>query len=96
MMVGICDNGNEDDTAEYLEKAIDENGWQDWAYVKRVSPNRGFSGGNNVILNDALISGADYAYYLLLNADTIVRSGAIAKLVETGEAIPTAGIVAPE
>lgn len=95
MMVGICDNGNEDDTAEYLANAIDENGWQDWAYVKRVSPNRGFSGGNNVILNDALNSGADYDYYLLLNADTIVRSGAIAKLVDSAEAAPAAGIVGP-
>ena len=52
--VGICDNGNEDDTAAYLENAIGENGWQDWAYVRSVTPNRGFSGGNNVIYLDCL------------------------------------------
>ena len=66
LRVGICDNGNEDDTLEYLNRAISENGWRHWAYVSHVMPNRGFAGGNNVILRDALASGEDYDYYLLL------------------------------
>ena len=93
--VGICDNGNEDDTAEFLEKAIIDNGWQEWAYVKSVMPNRGFSGGNNVILNDALSSDAEYDFYLLLNADTIVRPGAIGRLVESIVSDEAIGIACP-
>jgi N-acetylglucosaminyl-diphospho-decaprenol L-rhamnosyltransferase len=95
MKVGICDNGNEDDTAEFLNQAITENGWQDWAYVKTVMPNRGFSGGNNVILNEALSADADYDYYLLLNADTIVRPGAIKNLVDGIQEDDAIGIACP-
>jgi len=95
MKVGICDNGNEDDTANFLNQAIIDNGWQDWAYVKTVMPNRGFSGGNNVILNDALESNAGYDYYLLLNADTIVRPGAIKTLVDSMHDDETIGIACP-
>ena len=54
--VGICDNGNEDDTAHQLARTIEENGWEDWAYVRTIMPNRGFAGGNNVILREALNS----------------------------------------
>jgi len=93
--VGICDNGNEDDTAEFLNRAITENNWQDWAYVLSVMPNRGFAGGNNVVLNDALNSEAEYDYFLLLNADTIVRPGAIAILLDVLKQNPGVGIVGP-
>lgn len=96
MKVGVCDNGNDDDTEEFLNEAIVRNGWRDWAYVIRVAPNRGFAGGSNVILNDALASGADYDYFMLLNADTIVRPGAIRTMLETAEARPEAGIVGPK
>jgi N-acetylglucosaminyl-diphospho-decaprenol L-rhamnosyltransferase len=93
--VGICDNGNEDDTAEFLNQAIKDNNWQDWAYVKTVMPNRGFSGGNNVILNDALNSDTEYDFFLLLNADTIVRPGAIGELVRSIECDDKIGIACP-
>ena len=95
MKVGICDNGNEDDTADYLNKAIVENGWHDWAYVRTVTPNRGFSGGNNVILREALESTDNFDCFLLLNADTVVRPGAIAKLLESARSFPGAGIIGP-
>jgi GT2 family glycosyltransferase len=93
--VGICENGNEDDTAEFLSQAIAENGWQDWAYIKSVMPNRGFSGGNNVILNDALKSEIEYDFFLLLNADTVVRPGTISRLLEAANADTACGIVGP-
>lgn len=95
MKVGVCDNGNEDDTADFLNRAIVDNGWQDWAYIKKAAPNRGFSGGSNVILRDALASGPAYDYFMLLNADTVVRPGAIGKLLETADARPEIGIVGP-
>lgn len=93
--VGICDNGNEDDTFDYLNAAIAEHGWQDWVYTRRVTPNRGFPGGNNVILEEALASGEDYDYYMLLNADTIVRPGAIQQLIDAIESEEGIGIACP-
>lgn len=93
--VGICDNGNEDDTQTYLNNAIADHGWQEWVYVRRVTPNRGFSGGNNVILRHALDSGENYDYYLLLNADTIVRPGALKILIDGMESEDEIGIACP-
>ncbi|TXT26439.1 MAG: putative glycosyltransferase [Gallionellaceae bacterium] len=95
MRVGICDNGNEDDTAQYLESAIRENGWQEWCYLRTVMPNRGFSGGNNVILREALTGGDVPAYFLLLNADTIVHPGTIRYLLEMADQKKKVGIFGP-
>lgn len=95
MRVGICDNGNEDGTAQYLTRAITENGWQDWCYIRTVMPNRGFSGGNNVILREALTSNEVPDYFLLLNADTIVHPGTIHYLLDIGERKKDIGIIGP-
>ena len=93
--VAICDNGNEDDTFERLQAAIDEHGWHDWVYLRTVMPNRGFSGGNNVILREALNSDEVPDFFLLLNADTIVRPGAIKGLLEEAKKRSEVGIVCP-
>lgn len=95
MRVGICDNGNEDDTAEFLNRAIRENGWEDWCYVRSVSPNRGFSGGNNVILREALTGVEVPEFFLLLNADTIVRQGVLGYLLEIVRTRKDIGIIGP-
>lgn len=95
MRVGICDNGNEDDTAQYLTRAIAENGWQEWCYIRAVMPNRGFSGGNNVILREALTSNEVPDYFLLLNADTIVHPGTIRNLLDIAEQRKEMGIIGP-
>jgi GT2 family glycosyltransferase len=95
MRVGICDNGNEDDTAGFLMRAIEENGWQDWCYVRIVMPNRGFSGGNNVILREALTGSEVPDYFLLLNADTIVHPGAIRRLLDAAAQRTDVGIIGP-
>lgn len=95
MRVGICDNGNEDDTAQYLARAIAENGWQEWCYIRTVMPNRGFSGGNNVILREVLAGNEAPDYFLLLNADTIVRPGAIRYLLDIAEQRKDVGIIGP-
>jgi N-acetylglucosaminyl-diphospho-decaprenol L-rhamnosyltransferase len=93
--VAICDNGNEDDTLERLNKAVDDNGWHDWVYLRTVTPNRGFSGGNNIILREALQSSEVPDYFLLLNADTIVHSGAITGLLAEAKKQSDVGIFCP-
>lgn len=53
--------------------------------------NLGFAGGNNVGLRFAL-SRDDFRYAWLLNNDTVVAPGALARLVERMEEMPQAGI----
>jgi N-acetylglucosaminyl-diphospho-decaprenol L-rhamnosyltransferase len=79
--VAVCENGTGDDSAEKIQKAIDDNGWGAWCTLTAISPNLGFTGGNNVILRPAMQSADPPQYFLLLNADTIVRPNAFKALV---------------
>jgi len=71
----------------------------DWIEVHRCSTqvellespgNLGFSGGNNYG-----IKAVDADYYLLLNSDTIVRKGAVGKLMDMTMQFPDAGLFSP-
>ncbi len=90
--VAVCENGTGDDSAERIQKAITENGWTSWCTLKAVSPNLGFTGGNNVILGPALLSDDPPEYVLLLNADTILRPQAFKNLVDFMDKNPGVGI----
>ena len=90
--VAVCENGTGDDSAERIQKAITENGWNSWCTLTAVTPNLGFTGGNNVILEPALHSADPPQYILLLNADTIVQHNAFRVLVEFMDHHPSAGI----
>lgn len=94
MRVAICENGTGGDAEQQLRNAITSNGWAHWAELTAISPNRGFTGGNNVIIRKALAMADQPEYFLLLNADTVVRPGALATLVEFMEGTPMAGIAA--
>ena len=71
--VVLCENGTGGDTPERLRRAIEENGWGSWIDLTVVYPNRGFTGGNNLVIAPALESHDPPEYVLLLNADTIVQ-----------------------
>jgi N-acetylglucosaminyl-diphospho-decaprenol L-rhamnosyltransferase len=92
--VAVCENGTGDDSVQRIEKAIEENGWGSWCSLTAVSPNLGFTGGNNVILRPALQSADPPEYVLLLNADTVVRPNALKTLVDFMDQHPDAGIAA--
>jgi len=92
--VAVCENGTGDDSAQRIQKAIEDNGWSSWCSLMAVSPNLGFTGGNNVILRPALQSADPPQYVLLLNADTIVRPNALKTLVDFMDHNPSAGIAA--
>jgi len=94
--VAVCENGTGADAVETLASAIVENEWSDWVMLKAISPNRGFTGGNNAILRDAMAWPTPPRYFLLLNADTIVKPGAIADLFRNAEASSRVGIVGPQ
>lgn len=93
--VGICENGTSAESVRTLQAAVETDGWRDWVSITPINPNRGFSGGNNVILRQALAGPDVPEYFLLLNADTIVQPRALELLLETIEARPDVGIVGP-
>jgi GT2 family glycosyltransferase len=86
----VVENGTGPADAERLRSAIATNGWG-WADLTVVYPNRGFTGGNNVVLRPALDSADPPEYVLLLNADTVVLDGALEALVDFMDAHPRAG-----
>jgi N-acetylglucosaminyl-diphospho-decaprenol L-rhamnosyltransferase len=91
-MVAVCENGTGDDSAQRIQKTIDDQGWNSWCTLTAVSPNLGFTGGNNVILKPALSSADPPEYVLLLNADTIVKPNAFRALVQFMDQHPNVGI----
>jgi N-acetylglucosaminyl-diphospho-decaprenol L-rhamnosyltransferase len=90
--VAVCENGTGGDAAERLRDAIERNGWGAWVDLTVVHPNRGFTGGNNLVIRAALASDDPPEYVLLLNADTVVRDGALEALVSFMDQHPGAGI----
>ena len=90
--VAVCENGSGDDSAERIQNAITDNGWNSWCSLTVVNPNLGFTGGNNVLLRPALQSADPPQYALLLNADTIVRANSFKALVDFMDQHPDVGI----
>jgi GT2 family glycosyltransferase len=90
--VAVLENGTGGDAADRLRSAIHENGWSRFADLTAVHPNRGFTGGNNLVIRAALASDDPPDYVLLLNADTVVVDGALEALVEFMDRTPSAGI----
>jgi N-acetylglucosaminyl-diphospho-decaprenol L-rhamnosyltransferase len=90
--VAVCENGTGGDAEERLRRAIAENGWDAWADLTAISPNRGFTGGNNAVIRPALEGADPPEYVLLLNADTIVLEHALDSLVAFMDDHPNAGI----
>jgi N-acetylglucosaminyl-diphospho-decaprenol L-rhamnosyltransferase len=92
MKVAVCENGTGGDAADRLRRAIDENGWHSWVDLLPVYPNRGFTGGNNALIQPALQSNDPPEYVLLLNSDTTVEEHALSALVSFMDTHPKAGI----
>jgi GT2 family glycosyltransferase len=90
--VAVCENGTGDDSAERIQKAIADEGWDPWCSLTVLGTNQGFTGGNNVILRPALQSAERPQYVLLLNADTIVRPNAFKALADFMDEHPDVGI----
>ncbi len=90
--VGVCENGTGGEVPERLARAIEENGWSSWCELTVVYPNRGFTGGNNLIIRPLLESADPPDYVLLLNADTIVLEHALDTLVQFMDDHPEVGI----
>jgi N-acetylglucosaminyl-diphospho-decaprenol L-rhamnosyltransferase len=86
----VVDNCSGDDSTTILQKTIVERGWQDWVRLALSPVNGGFSAGNNLG-----IKSVEADAYLLLNSDTIVRSGAIQSLRAALQTHRDVGLVSP-
>ena len=90
--VSVVDNASPDRSAELILAAIEANAWNDWVELVDAPRNDGFAAGNNVALRRLFAKENPPEYVLLLNPDTIVRPGAINRLVEFLDRYPRAGI----
>ena len=90
MQVVIVDNASADGSAERIADTIKKRRWGDWVQLVRSPVNGGFAAGNNIG-----IGYPEADAYLLLNSDTIVRPGALARLAQELDRHPDAGIIGP-
>ena len=88
--VVVVDNASGDGSADQVGVELERRGWSAWAQLVRSERNGGFSAGHNLG-----IQAVDAAAYLLLNSDTVVRAGAITRLLEGLASGARVGMVSP-
>src|SRR5262245_13324392 len=76
----VVDNGSTDDSVRVIRDSFPA------TTLLEAGANLGFTGGNNIGIEHALRSGADYIF--LLNNDTTVDPSAIFALVQSAEMAP--------
>ena len=92
LRVTVSDNASGDGSEERIRAAMQSLEWADRGTVVQVGRNAGFSAGNNAGIRNALARPVSPDYVFLLNPDTLVESGAIAKLIDFMEAHPKVGL----
>ena len=85
----VVDNASGD--GPMIAKAIEDRGWSSWVKLLVAPKNGGFAFGNNLAIQEARRMGSP-AYCHLLNPDTVLRAGAIDRLVDFIGAHPAVGI----
>lgn len=90
--VYIVDNASGDGTGERIAALIAANRWTDWAVFVQAPTNGGFAAGNNLAIRTMLAERFEADLVLLLNPDTVVRSGAFRILADFMKDHPTVGI----
>jgi GT2 family glycosyltransferase len=83
----VVDNGSTDDSIPAIRATYPQ------VTLIETGENLGYVGGNNIGLEHARATGADYA--LLLNNDTEVAPDFLSLLIETAGADPAVGVVGP-
>lgn len=90
MQVIVVDNDSGDGSLDILSHWVQQNRATNWVRLIDAGQNTGFSGGNNIGINSIKSK-----QYLLLNSDTVVRSGAIKLLTDGANKDPKVGMVSP-
>lgn len=95
LRVRICENGSGDDSAAVLSAAIGQLSWSERIDLVATRRNRGFTGGNNLLIERSLASEVVPRFILLLNPDTTVAPGTIGRMRERMLANPQWGVAGP-
>jgi N-acetylglucosaminyl-diphospho-decaprenol L-rhamnosyltransferase len=88
--VVVVDNRSDDNSSEIIRAWLATNDVEGKTTFIQSNQNAGFAAGNNIG-----IKACNAQYYLLLNSDTLVRSGAIQIMLDTAIRIPDAGMISP-
>jgi len=88
----VVDNASPDGAGDAVAQAIAARGWGQWAELFAAPSNRGFAAGNNIAIRRMLEQEQQARYLLLLNPDTLVRTGALRRLVDFVDARPEVGM----
>ncbi len=91
LRVVVIDNASGD--AEPIQRMVMDSGYQEWIMVVSAARNGGFAYGNNLGFRHGFESATVPDFFLMLNPDTEVRSGAISALVDFLDRHDDAGIV---
>ena len=83
----VLDNASTDGSVSAIQAAYPE------VQIIELSENLGYAGNNNVGIKEAVAQAADWVF--VLNEDTILDPGCLAKMVQVGESDPKIGIVGP-
>jgi hypothetical protein len=92
MRVVVVDGGSTDDSAAVIAAAIERHGWAGWATLLPLKVNGGFAYANNRGVEAAAAWFGRPRFIWLLNSDTIVRPGALSRLLAFMDANPRAAI----
>lgn len=88
----VVDNASGDKSLDDINAAVEQAGYQDWCRTIQSDENGGFAYANNLAIREAFKSRQKPHFVMLLNPDTIVRSGALDGLVEFMDRHPEVGI----
>lgn len=86
----LVDNNSGDGSIDAIERYIAETAIGDNLLIYRSPHNGGFSSGNNIG-----IRAVEADYYFLTNSDTIIREGALSRLLNTAKSNHAIGLLAP-
>lgn len=93
--VAICENGSGDDSPARIAAWIRDRDASGWCSLRALDHNRGFTGGNNAIIEAALEWACPPGFILLLNPDTVPDPGMVGGLRRSLERNPRWGFVGP-
>lgn len=93
--VAICENGSGDGSADRIASLISQRAWTPWCSLLPLHRNRGFTGGNNAILEAAMRWPDPPEKFLLLNPDTVPGPGMVPTLARALDDHPRWGFVGP-
>lgn len=89
--VVVVDNASGDGSADLIADWIAAQPEGTPVDLVRSATNSGFSGGHNQGM-----AAAEADYYLILNSDALLRPGFLRRILQTADATPKAGLIAPQ